>query len=219
MKKRLFYAILLTSSLSLFASKNNLETWKLDEQHTSVSFDIGHFGISKIRGLMSIESGELKVDPKNLSTSELEVKINVNSLNTMVAARDTHVKSKDFLDAEKFPFIVFKSTGVREDKINNKMYIDGTLTIKDKTKPVTLLAEPISEEVRIDKNGGQKIVRGTLASATINRLDFGIDYGTRSPAAAILSKIVDGGVGREITISISTELAKMDSALAKSTKK
>lgn len=218
MRNALVLAMLLIGSYSLFSAHNNLETWDIDKQHTLASFTIGHLGISRVPGLMNIESGELKVDPNAITSAEFEVKMDVQSLTTGVLARDNHVKSKDFLDAEKFPTIKFKSTAVREDKVHNKMLIDGILSIKDKSKAITLIANPISEEVQLDKNGGSKIVRGTVATTTINRFDFGIDYGKSTGDASLLSKIIDGGVGQEIEIFISIELVKKE-ALAKKTKK
>ncbi len=218
MQSILVLAMVVIGSFSLFSSNNSLEAWEIDKQHTLASFTIGHLGISRVPGLMNIESGELKVDPNAVASAEFEVKMDVRSLTTGVLARDNHVKSKDFLDVEKFPYINFKSTAVREDKANNKMLIDGILSIKDKTKTITLVANPISEEVRLDKNGGTKIVRGTVATTKINRYDFGIDYGKSTGEASVLSKIIDGGVGQEIEIFISIELVKKD-VIAKKAKK
>lgn len=114
-----------------------------------------------------------------------------------------HVKSKDFLEADKYPFIYFKSTGVRTDSVNKKMYIDGNLSIKNITKPVSLVAEPLSEEVNV----GKGLTRGVVANVKLNRFDFGVEYGKDKTLG---EKILDGGVGREISISISTELTKSE---------
>lgn len=217
MRSTLVLAMLL-GSFSLFSANINLETWEIDKQHTLASFTIGHLGISRVPGLMNIESGELKVDPNNIASADFEVKMDVRTLTTGVSARDNHVKSKDFLDVEKFPYIKFKSIAIREDKANNKMLIDGNLTIKDKTKSVTLIANPISEEVALDKNGMSRIVRGTVATTKINRFDFGIDYGKSTGEPSLLSKIIDGGVGQEIDIFISIELVKKEAIVKKAKK-
>lgn len=210
--KTLFGVALLFASLSSIAeggAKQDLEAWEVDKQHTSVSFDIGHLNISKIRGSMAVETGALKADPKDLSKTELDIKIDVNSLNTGVPTRDTHVKSDDFLSAAKFPQITFKSVAVREDKTANKILIDGDLTIKATTKRVTLTAKPISEEVRLPKDGNEKVVRATTATTSINRYDFGIDYGKATGANKIMAKMIDGGVGQVIDITIHTEFFKV----------
>lgn len=211
MKRTLLWTLSFLGALAVFAEGNpdNWESWELDKQHNSVSFDIGHLGISKIRGFMMLENGSLKTDPNDVLKTEIEVKIDVNSLNTGVPMRDNHVKSDDFLSAEKFPYISFKSTGVREDKAKGKLYIDGDLTIKGKTKKVTLETNPISEEIRMPKEGNVKVVRATAATTTINRYDFGIDYGKVNDKQNLLSKIVDGGVGQQIAITIFTEFFKI----------
>lgn len=206
--KRLLWVIGLFSAFSSFAAPETSETWDIDKNHTSVSFDVGHLGISKVRGLLNVTAGSITTDPKDLSKTTLEVTIDANSLNTAVAARDKHVKSADFLDTATYPTITFKSTAVREDKAKHKIYIDGNLTLKGKTNKVTLEANPISDEVKLNKDGTEKIVRATLASTTINRYDYDINYGKNDP----LSKLVDGGISKEITISISTEFIKKNSA-------
>jgi polyisoprenoid-binding protein YceI len=207
---RKIIAILTLCNATALFSEGNLQTFEVDKQHTSVSFDIGHLGISKVRGSMLVDSGTIKGDPKDLTKTSLEIKISVNSLNTNVTMRDKHVLSEEFLAAEKFPFITFKSTAVKEDKAKGKLFIDGDLTIKGKTKKITLEASPISEEVRIPKDGKIKIVRATSASTTINRYDFGIDYGKVADKQDPMSKLLDGGVGREISITILAEFFRIE---------
>lgn len=200
------------SAVSTWAAekKDNSQTWKIDPNHTSVSFDIGHLGISKVRGLMNVSAGSIKANADDISKAEINVSIDVKTLNTNVAARDNHVKSDDFLSAEKFPFITFKSTAVREDKAKQKVFIDGDLTIKGVTKKITLEANPLSEEVRMPKDGKEKIIRAMIATTSINRYDFGIDYGRADKS--VVGKLIDGGIGREITISISSEFSREDGA-------
>lgn len=204
--KKLFGAmvILLLSALGLAGE----ETWQIDKMHTSVSFDVGHLGISTVRGFMSVDTGSVKVESENPAKAQIEVKMDVNSLNTGVNARDAHLKGDDFLSVEKFPYITFKSVAVREDKTLKKIFIDGDLTIKNITKRITLTAQPISDEVRLPKENTIKIVRATAATAIINRHDFGVDYGINNGKNGIVSKLVDGGISREIKINIFTELYK-----------
>lgn len=206
MAKRLLLFIALTTAFSICAEKpSNFETWEIDRNHTSVSFDIGHYGISKVRGLMNVDNGSIKANPDDISKTEISVTLDVKSLTTNVTARDNHVKSDDFLSAEKFPTITFKSTAVREDKAKQKVFIDGDLTIKGITKKITLTANPLSEEVR-DPRNQEKIVRAMIATTTINRYDFGIEYGKDKKNA--VNKLVDGGIGQEIVITISSEFKK-----------
>lgn len=200
-------AVLFLSTLS-FAK--DLEQWEIDKQHSFVTFTIGHLGISKVVGTLAVNEGSIKTNPQDVTQSQLDVKIDVKSLNTGVQARDQHVKSDDFLSAEKFPSITFKSLAVREDKTSKKLSIEGDLTVKGKTRRVILEADPISDEVRLPKDGAEKVVRATKATLSINRFDYGIEYGkTATGPKKALSTIVDGGVGRDIDITIHTEFFKI----------
>lgn len=205
-KLTIFAMAFIAAASTANAKPEPQETWQIDPAHTSISFDIGHLGISTIRGAMALESGTIKTDPQDVTKSSLDIKIAVSSLNTGVTARDMHVKSEDFLEADKHPFITFKSISVRENPSDKKLLIEGDLTIKGTTKRVSLVANPISEEVRLPKEGSEKVVRATTAYTTINRYDFGVDYGkAKNP----LTKMLDGGVGKDITITIHTEFFKM----------
>ena len=84
--------------------------WNIDPAHTSVEFAVKHMMLTTVRGHFKDVSGTITVDDDNPGRSKIEVEIGAASLDTGVADRDTHLKSADFLDAEKHSKITFRST-------------------------------------------------------------------------------------------------------------
>ena len=115
--------------------------WQLDPTHSSADFAARHMMISTVRGGFRNVTGTIDFDPENPEAASVEASIEVASMtSTGVADRDNHLKSPDFLDAEKYPMITFKSTRVEKtgDK-TAKVY--GDLTIRDVTRPAVIDAE------------------------------------------------------------------------------
>jgi len=99
----------------------------------------------------------------------------VATVDTGIAARDTHIKSDAFFDVAKFPTMTFKSTSVV--KAGDHYDVKGNLTMHGVTKPVVLkLEEPSKEQMGMDK----KPHRGFTATTVVNRKDFGVSYGPDS---------------------------------------
>jgi polyisoprenoid-binding protein YceI len=147
--------------------------WKIDPAHSEADFSIKHMSISTVHGTFRGLSGVIKYDPADVAKSGVEATIDVNSVDTGVAARDTHLKSPDFFDVAKFSTMTFKSTGVH--KAGDHYDVAGDLTLHGVTKQVVLrLDEPGKEEPGMD---GKSVHRGFLATTTINRKDFGLAWG------------------------------------------
>ena len=113
-------------------------TWHVDTAHTSANFSARHLGMSKVRGRFDTLDGTLTIgdDP---TESHVEVTIDASSISTNQPDRDAHLKSADFLDIENHPELTFRSTRVYGDGEDWKM--DGELTIRGTTRPVTLDVE------------------------------------------------------------------------------
>jgi polyisoprenoid-binding protein YceI len=141
--------------------------WEIDPTHSEVGFTARHMMVSKVRGRFGAFSGTITTaeDP---AKSSVEAVIDVASVDTSNQQRDNHLRSADFLDAEKYPEIVFRSTGVRPD--GNYWVVDGELTVHGVTRPVPLLLE--LNGVRPDPYGNTRA--GFSASTEINRRDFGV---------------------------------------------
>jgi polyisoprenoid-binding protein YceI len=172
------------------------ESFVVDKAHSEVSFQVAHLGISKVRGQFTDFEANLQIDRAKPEASSVEFTIQAGSINTGVADRDKHLRSADFLDAEKQPTITFKSTRV-VPKGKNQFDVVGSLTIRGVTKEVTL---PVTATDFIkDPWGNEKV--GFELSTKVNRKDYGVSW----------HKVMDSGglvAGDEVSISINLETAK-----------
>ena len=113
-----------------------MTTYTIDTQHSDVGFSVRHMVFAKVRGHFTKWTAELAFDPADPAKSSVSVDIDVASIDTREAQRDGHLKSPDFLDAEKYPKLTYKSTKV--EKAGDKKYaVTGDLTIHGVTKPVS----------------------------------------------------------------------------------
>jgi polyisoprenoid-binding protein YceI len=144
-------------------------TWTIDPIHSDVSFIVRHLGVSKVRGQFNDFTGEI-VTAENPLDSQVNATITAASFHTRQEQRDNHVKSEDFLHVEEYPELTFTSTGVRHDGEN--FLLDGDLTVRGVTKPVTL-----NLEINGFGEGPGGPVVGISASTDISRKDFGVHGG------------------------------------------
>ena len=108
--------------------------YKIDPNHSEADFSIKHLAISTVHGSMHGVTGTVHFDPADISKMSVEATIDVSTVDTGVAARDTHLKSADFFDVAKFPTMTFKSTSVK--KAGDHYDVMGDLTLHGVTKPV-----------------------------------------------------------------------------------
>ena len=113
-------------------------TYELDPTHTVVGFVARHM-LSKVRGEFTEFTGTIEVGDSP-EDSRVDVEVNTGSITTHTEKRDQHLMSGDFLEIEKHPVLTFKSTAVRSTG-GTSFELDGDLTIKDITRPVTLSGE------------------------------------------------------------------------------
>ncbi|GLQ98395.1 YceI family protein [Dyella mobilis] len=146
-------------------------TYQLDPSHTMVLFSWSHFGFSNPVADIGIDEGsKLVFDQQDPSKSSVDVTMPLSKLDTHVAALDEHLKQPDFFNADKYPTISFKSTGVQ--KVDSTHYtIVGNLTVHGVTKPVTLNATLNS--MGPNPFTGQPAI-GFNATGTLKRSDFGL---------------------------------------------
>ncbi len=109
----------------------------LDHDHTAAEFDIRHMMVTWVHGTFTNVSGTLLFDPDDVAASSVEAEIEVASISTGVVRRDEDLRSPNYFDAEKYPTIVFRSTGVEVSGLD-ACVVHGDLTIKGVTRPVTL---------------------------------------------------------------------------------
>jgi polyisoprenoid-binding protein YceI len=152
-------------------------TWKIDPNHSEVSFTVGHLVISKVRGRFDAYTGTIVTDDV-FEHSSVNVTIDASSVDTHMPVRDNQVRSADFLDVEHFPNITFASTAVRSESAG--YFVDGNLTIRGITRPVTL--DLTVNGFSPDTFGA---IRASFSSQTkIDRTDYGVNFNAPIPGVA-----------------------------------
>ena len=143
-------------------------TWNVDPAHSEVTFTIRHL-MTKVRGVFTDFTGTIEIaEDVTASTATAEVK--VDSIDTRNADRDAHIRSNDILGADEHATMTFTTKGVRVGDDGN--HLDGELTIRGVTRPITLEVE--FNGVGEDPWGGTRA--GFTATGSISRKDFGIDF-------------------------------------------
>lgn len=169
-------------------------TWDIDPTHSDISFSVRHMMVGKVRGRFTNFSGEI-VTGEDISDSSVNATIAVDSVDTANEQRDNHIRSADFFDADNYPQWSFHSTGARTD--GDEIVLDGDLTIKGVTRPVSLVLEV--DGFGPDTNGGYRA--GFTASTTIDRNDYGVN----------IKMPMDGGgvvVGDKVQITMDIEAVR-----------
>jgi polyisoprenoid-binding protein YceI len=167
-------------------------TWTIDPVHSEVSFVVRHMMVSKVRGRFDKFEGTI-VTAGNPLESTVTATVDVSSINTGQEQRDAHIRSADFFDAENHPAMTFTSTGVRPE--GDHFLLDGDLTIRGVTKPVTFRLEVSG--FGPDAYGGTRA--GFSAATEINRHDFGVSFNGPIPG-------VPGGVAVSDKVTINLEI-------------
>jgi len=171
--------------------------WTIDYSHSEVNFKVRHMMISHVHGSFDRFSGTVNFDEVNPINTSVDVQIEISSINTNEEKRDTHLKSPDFFDAEKYPYMTFKSIKVDViDESNAKL--TGDLTIRDLTRPVTLDVEYLGKQ----KAPWGVTNSGFSAPARISRKDFGLNWNVALESGGWL-------VGDTVDISIELELSEV----------
>ena len=179
------------------ASAQNESTrtvWSVDKAHTSVEFAVKHMMFTTVRGRFAEFEIDVDFDETNPERSTLEARVEAATIDTRDVNRDAHLRSADFLDAEKYPQLVFKSRRI-ERASNGHYRIIGDLTIRGVTREVVL----DTEFVGTGKNPWGANVAAFSAETKIDRKDFGLNWNAALEAGGWL-------VGDEVKIQLEVEL-------------
>ena len=177
--------------------------YEIDQQHTHLGFTAKHLAVSTVRGRFNKFEGEFESPDDDYTKARGEVKIQVASLESRSDQRDTHLRSADFFDAEKYPYITFKLTGI--DPVDEENFrVNGELTVKDITKPIVL--EATIEGRLPDPFGGKERV-GISARGQINRMDWGLNWDGVAGTVPFASHTIKLEVDSEIVVKVA-ELAQ-----------
>jgi polyisoprenoid-binding protein YceI len=167
-------------------------TWTIDPNHSQAGFEIRHLGVSNVRGTISKVTGSIVWDEKNVANDSVVADLDTTTVDTTVAARDTHLKSPDFFNVAQYPTLHFQSTSVKRE--GGKLKVYGNLTLAGVTKPVVLDVDgPVPPQA--GSHGG--LISGFSASTTIKRADF--NFGP---------KFAPPTLGDEVKITIDIEMSK-----------
>ncbi len=181
------------SSPTLFGQQ---AAFTIDPVHSSISFEITHLGIARIHGRFNKFAGKLNGDAKDLTKLSVEFTAQVDSVDTAVAARDTHLRTADFFEVANFPELTFKSTKVKKAK--NGYIATGNLTMKDKTKEISIPFKHYGP-VTVPGPGGPMTRIGIIAEPVVlKRSDFGV--GSTAPLSGGVI-----GLSDELTVRLSIE--------------
>ncbi len=171
-----------------------MASYNVDNAHSDIAFSVRHMVFAKVRGHFTKWTAQVSFDASEPSKSTLDVSIDVASIDTREAQRDAHLKSADFLDAEKYPKITFKSR--RVEATGDKRYkVVGDLAVHGVTRETALDAEELGRGK--DPWGNDRIIFS--AKGSINRNDFGLKWNQTLETGGLL-------VGDKVDFEIDVEV-------------
>ena len=172
------------------------ERYNVDLDHSIVGFSVAHMVVSKTTGRFTDYSGFIEMDPDAKTVKAIEAVIKTASVSTNHEKRDTHLKTPDFFNVEKFPTMTWRMKSY--EKQGDKYVAKGDLTLLGVTKEV-MLAGTLNGVLPKDPWGNTRA--GFTAHGKINRQDFGMKW----------NKVLDSGgfvVGDEVDINLEIECIK-----------
>lgn len=184
---------------SVQAPPGTRTTWILDPAHSLVEFSAKHMMITTVKGRFGGVSGALTIDEQHPDRSAVSVDIDTATIDTREPQRDAHLRSPDFLDAERFPAIAFRSTRVEGAPADsgNRFRVIGDLTIHGTTREVRL--DTTFGGRGRDPWGGERA--SFSAETKLDWRDFGLSWNQALELGGVL-------VGNEIRIVLEVQAVK-----------
>ena len=194
MRSRGWLVALVLGGIVALPAGSRAATYEVDKNHTTVTFKVRHL-FSTVVGRFNRFDGTITLDPDDPSKVEVEGTIDVASIDTNVAKRDEHLRSKDFFDVQQYPRITFVAAGATDvDPSGKRGKLQGNLTIHGVTRPVLIEASYLGE----GKDPSGNVRAGFAGTTKIDRKDFGLNWNQALEAGGVL-------VGDEIEIEINAE--------------
>ncbi len=170
--------------------------YDIDPGHTHVGFTAKHLAVSTVHGQFSKFDGFFEGPDDDVTKVRGTVTVDVASLETRNEQRDTHLRSADFFDVEKYPQMTFTVTGI-EPVEGETFIVKGNLTIKDVTRPIALEA---TIEGRMPDPFGAKERLGISAVGQLNRMDFGLNWDGVAGAVPFAGHTIKLNLDAEIVV-------------------
>ena len=170
--------------------------YKIDPMHSEVTFKVKHLMITNVTGSFQQCDATMEATAEDFSDAKISFEADINSISTGNEQRDTHLKSDDFFSAEQFPKLSFTSTSFTH-KGGSDYILNGDLTIKGNTKPVSLNVEfggRMTDFYGQDKAGFE-------ISGKINRSEFGLTWSAVTEAGGVV-------VSDEIKLNLAVQMVK-----------
>ncbi len=183
-----------TATQPTATSAATAQVWSIDASHSTASFSVRHMMISNVRGEFQKLAGSVVYDAARPETAKVTATIEVASISTRDAQRDTHLRSGDFFDAENHPVIAFTSKAVR--RADTGLEVIGDLTLRGTTREVVLTVDGPTATNK-DPWGNTRI--GASARTKIKRSEFGMMWNNVLEAGGVL-------VGDDVTIDLDVSL-------------
>ena len=156
--------------LSLFAAILTSPPAAADARRYGIQRETSEVSFKATSRLMNADGrfhrirGEVVVDPRDVATARISLTLEAASIDTGIGLRDTHLRSADFFDVERFPDIMFES--VRVEAAGRRATVTGRLTMRGVTQEITVPVDVTLSEVAL-------VATGELV---VNRRDYGINY-------------------------------------------
>lgn len=168
--------------LLLAVAPASAEVWRIDPDHTQLTFRVNHLGYSFVTGMFREMEADIDFDPDAVEDAKVEFRIKADSLDTNSSQRDGHLKGPHFLDVENHPEIVFTTSEVILTT-GETAEVRGDLTIRGVTREEVF-------EVRLNRIGpsplmGGITVGGFTVAGVIDRTRYGMDFGVPGIGAEV----------------------------------
>ena len=179
--------------------------YELDKAHTTVGFTARHLAVSTVRGQFNKFEGIFEGPDDDVTKATGELKIDVASIDTRTEMRDNHLRSADFFEAEKYPYITFKLDRI-EVTGSESFIVHGHLTIKNTTRPVVLEGTLEGRTPDVMGTGGKERI-GVSVKGQVNRMEWGLNWDGIAGAIPIASHTIKIDIEAEIVVK-AAELAQ-----------
>lgn len=194
------WALALTTSAALLspaAAQADFDSYTIDPAHFSVGFMAHHLGYNQVLGMFLAGAGSFEYDADGPAVRNIEVTVEAGSVFTNHDARDGHLRSDDFLDAEANPTVRFVGLEAEQTGDNTGL-VHGELTLRGETRPVTFEVT-LNKEADYPFGAGPPHVVGVSVRGTVKRSEFGSTYA-----------VDNGWVGDEVALIIEFEAIRQD---------